>query len=508
MVADLSEFVSIMNNLGNSLYETKQNVNAIQSDQLSTHVTAQDLNNIKDAITKIAENINEINKYLINASSSSNTNNSESLIEYFDESNQYVKQTQLVVDGNVANDSIIYLDEYYLRVKNIFIDGYKTSYNSPYNLVSWNQFNNTLRQYLKETNSYAGGRFITIDPADPNGVKKVHCNLSGDEITLTLNESTKKIGIKPSTTDGQILKTVNHSVSWQNETKYVPDGTSIMSSSSAAGDIQFSIKPFSGAATKVLKTVGGEVMWGDDDTGGGPGTTYSPGTYIFIDGENKINCKLIGDNTTIKISGNTDSSQGKIYIPSGNAGDILSTTPAGVTWTPNPGYITSNLTTYFRVNKGGASTTTSEPTNNSNTYLRIVKTIDNSTYTPVDTDKVRLSGTAGVNVSNTYEQANNLNTIKFSVADSYFSTAGQGGYTAIYTALSNILKKGNNSHTGFQIDFGSSTNQTITITDTGDGTGSQFPPVSIPTNNGLYALCCEVSGNNITYRWIPIQSCE
>lgn len=184
-MADLSDFVEIMDTLSTTLYETKQNVNIIQEDQLSTHVTAEDLNNIKTAIAQLAANINQINKYLINLANNGNgnSNNSSNILDIYKESNNYIQQQQLVVDGNYVNDSVVYLDQYYVRVKNIFIDGYKMSYSSPYNLVSWNQFNNTIRGFLRDSNKPQNGTFINIVPQyNENNVitgYRVNCTLKG-----------------------------------------------------------------------------------------------------------------------------------------------------------------------------------------------------------------------------------------------------------------------------------------------------------------------------------------
>ena len=43
----LSGYVDHLNNLANSLYDDKKNVNEVEDALLSTHVTAQDLNIIK-----------------------------------------------------------------------------------------------------------------------------------------------------------------------------------------------------------------------------------------------------------------------------------------------------------------------------------------------------------------------------------------------------------------------------------------------------------------------------
>lgn len=62
---DLNEYVDTLCALPSSLYDDKVNVNEVDTNLISTHVTAEDLNNLKSAITTISENINKINQHLI-----------------------------------------------------------------------------------------------------------------------------------------------------------------------------------------------------------------------------------------------------------------------------------------------------------------------------------------------------------------------------------------------------------------------------------------------------------
>ena len=153
---DLSSYIETISGLANNLYIDKEDVNEIEEGQQSTHVTASDLNTIKSALSTLLENVNDINRHLISGVSTE-TNNSTSdetinqgLNRYL--ANDYLRKNQLVVNGVPANDSVVYLDETYLRWKNIFVDGYKISYNSNYNLVSWNQFNNRLNAITTTSN--------------------------------------------------------------------------------------------------------------------------------------------------------------------------------------------------------------------------------------------------------------------------------------------------------------------------------------------------------------------
>lgn len=147
-MANLDEYVNKLNQLSENLYEDKVDVNNVEEDQLSTHVTAGDLNTIKQTLSTLLTNVNDINKHLISTvteeedSTTEYTLNQE-LNRYL--ANDYLRKNQIVVNGSPANDSVIYFDETYLRSKNIFVDGYKVSNTSPYNLVSWNEFNNRIK---------------------------------------------------------------------------------------------------------------------------------------------------------------------------------------------------------------------------------------------------------------------------------------------------------------------------------------------------------------------------
>lgn len=142
----LNDYVDDLDNLASTLYDDKVNVNQITDDLVSTHVTAQDLNKIKQTMSTLIANVNDINHYLINyqeegsgegGGSSTAGSITTELNQYL--SNEYIRKNQLVVNDAIVNDSVEDLDEVYLRTKNIFIDGYKISPNSQYNLVSFNQ---------------------------------------------------------------------------------------------------------------------------------------------------------------------------------------------------------------------------------------------------------------------------------------------------------------------------------------------------------------------------------
>lgn len=144
---DLSDYVTKLNNV--NLYDDKVDVNEVENTLLSTHVTASDLNAIKDTLSTLVDNVNDINTHLINhvcndgsESHSEEETITNSLNEYL--ADQYVRKQQILVDDKIANDSVINFDNYYLRHKNIFIDGYKVSPTSPYNLVSFNQLTLTI----------------------------------------------------------------------------------------------------------------------------------------------------------------------------------------------------------------------------------------------------------------------------------------------------------------------------------------------------------------------------
>lgn len=144
---NLSGYVNQIDNLTEKFYEDKQDVNKVEDDQLSTHVTADDLNIIKDTLTTLCNNVNDINRYLVNADLTTLTNgNNISVDQDLNQflSNDYVRKNQIIVNGSPANDSSIYFDDIYLRSSNIFVDGFKVSNTSPYNLVSWNEFNSRL----------------------------------------------------------------------------------------------------------------------------------------------------------------------------------------------------------------------------------------------------------------------------------------------------------------------------------------------------------------------------
>lgn len=152
----LNKYVTKLNNI--ELYDNKLDVNLIDSSSISTHVTAGDLNTIKDTLSTLVVNVNDINSHLISASfgdgsgygTSSNSNSN--IDNYL--TDDFVRKNQLIVDNHTINDSIIKFDDYYLRHKNIFVDGYKISPTSPYNLVSYNQLNLTINGLTGSFNSF------------------------------------------------------------------------------------------------------------------------------------------------------------------------------------------------------------------------------------------------------------------------------------------------------------------------------------------------------------------
>ena len=157
---DLNGYVEQLSSLASNFYDDKVNVNEIDSNLLSTHVTAEDLNHIKTSLSAVIENVNAINNHLINYQSSIDGNErqttsdtiSNSLNNYL--ANDYVRKDQLIVDEKYVNDSVAHLDDVYLRSKNIFIDGYKISTTSQYNLVSFNQLTLTINGLTGSFNAY------------------------------------------------------------------------------------------------------------------------------------------------------------------------------------------------------------------------------------------------------------------------------------------------------------------------------------------------------------------
>ena len=268
---DLNEYVDTLCALPSSLYDDKVNVNEVDTNLISTHVTAEDLNNLKSAITTISENVNKINQHLISTvvddiqipgAFSVNGSINQSLNQYL--ANDYIRKNQLIVDDHLVNDSIEKLDDIYLRSKNIFVDGYKISTTSPYNLVSFSQLNllvndlsssflnNTLNDIKKDINNYisnlnlngyTNGKYITISGDN----KSINCTLSGDGTFIDIDQS-GKIYIVPS----------------GNESTYV------------------------------LKSVSGKIQWGTIETG----STVTNGQYITIGNSGDINCTLTEGNYT------------------------------------------------------------------------------------------------------------------------------------------------------------------------------------------------------------------
>ena len=265
---DLNEYVDTLCALPSSLYDDKVNVNEVDTNLISTHVTAEDLNNLKSAITTISENVNKINQHLISAvvddiqipgAFSVNGSINQSLNQYL--ANDYIRKNQLIIDDHLVNDSIEKLDDIYLRSKNIFVDGYKISTTSPYNLVSFSQLNllvnnlstsflntlndikNDIDEYIRNLNlnGYANGRYITISGDN----KSINCTLSGDGTFIDIDDS-GKIHIVPSENEG----------------------------------------------TYVLKTVNGNIQWGTVETG----STVTNGQYITIGNSGDINCTLTEGN--------------------------------------------------------------------------------------------------------------------------------------------------------------------------------------------------------------------
>lgn len=157
---DLNGYVEQLSSLASNFYDDKVNVNEIDSNLLSTHVTAEDLNHIKTSLSAVIENVNAINNHLINYQSSIDENErqtasdtiSNSLNNYL--ANDYVRKDQLIVDEKYVNDSVAHFDDIYLRSKNIFIDGYKISTTSQYNLVSFNQLTLTINGLTGSFNAW------------------------------------------------------------------------------------------------------------------------------------------------------------------------------------------------------------------------------------------------------------------------------------------------------------------------------------------------------------------
>lgn len=277
---DLNKYVENLNNLNSTLYEDKINVNEVDENLINTHVTAEDLNQIKETLSTLIANVNDINSHLINAKldsdSSSNTNNTinNGLNAYL--ANEYIRKNQLIIDNHNVNDSVEHLDDVYLRSKNIFVDGYKISTTSPYNLVSLSQlnlvvdglstsWNNVLEDIKTQINNwlinekvnYQNGRFINID--DEN---KINCLLNAGS-GIDINETTNKISIKPSQIINQVLST--------NASK--------------------------------------EVVWASLPTNN---TGYNGGTYITVDNYNNIHCMLAAGNYII--IDNESNNEGKYLI--------------------------------------------------------------------------------------------------------------------------------------------------------------------------------------------------
>lgn len=143
--SDLNHYVSAIKDLTANFYETKVDVIPVDKEQITTHVTASDLNIIKQALSTLCENVNKINSHLVNSSGVNEDDGDQNdhpsinddLNKYL--ANEYVRKNQITVDGDILNDSPVNLDQLYLQTKNIFVDGYKVSHNSAYNLVSLNQ---------------------------------------------------------------------------------------------------------------------------------------------------------------------------------------------------------------------------------------------------------------------------------------------------------------------------------------------------------------------------------
>ena len=69
---NLGEYQDKISNISATIYNDKSDVNDIDKDFIDTHVTANDLNVIKQSLTDLADNVNAINNHLINAKEDGN----------------------------------------------------------------------------------------------------------------------------------------------------------------------------------------------------------------------------------------------------------------------------------------------------------------------------------------------------------------------------------------------------------------------------------------------------
>lgn len=227
----LNKYVTKLNNI--ELYDNKLDVNLIDDSSISTHVTAGDLNTIKDTLSTLVDNVNDINSHLISASFGDSSgygissNSNSSIDNYL--TDDFVRKNQLIVDNHTINDSIIKFDDYYLRHKNIFVDGYKISPTSPYNLVSYNQlsltingltanFDSFLADIKQQITTYLNGSSIQLHhndlwgyyseidlEADENKSKTI--NIDGQDVTVTWNTTSSCFTYNNGT---QVLQPIYH----------------------------------------------------------------------------------------------------------------------------------------------------------------------------------------------------------------------------------------------------------------------------------------------------------
>lgn len=134
----------------------------IDSDQQSkNYVTAKNLNDLKNVVNGLTDTVSSITLYLSNIeetmdnSSSNSTFKGYNIINYtpsngitevsgnlFINLSNFLQKNQILIDNQSFTDSIKNLDDYYLKLKNVSVDGNKVKSISSYNLVSYSSVEN------------------------------------------------------------------------------------------------------------------------------------------------------------------------------------------------------------------------------------------------------------------------------------------------------------------------------------------------------------------------------